>query len=46
MFNTYLSKVASGTVNDRLIDDDKSIDCVVNSHERFISLQLIQEDVT
>ena len=46
MFNEYFSNVASGFDNDRSIDDDESIDCIVISHEGHTSLQLIQENVT
>ena len=46
MFNEYFSNVASGFDNDRLIDDNESIHCIVKSHERHTSLQLIQENVT
>ena len=46
MFNEYFSDVASGFDNDRSIDDDESIDCIVKSHEGHTSLQLTQENVT
>ena len=46
MFNEYFSNVASGFDDDRSIDDDESIDCIVQSHERHTSLQLIQENIT
>ena len=46
MFNEYFSNVASGFDNDRSIDDDESIDCIVKSHEGHTSLQLIQENIT
>ena len=43
MFNEYFSNVASYFDNDRLTDDDESIDCIVKSHEGHTSLQSIQE---
>ena len=42
----YFNNVASGFDNDRSIDDDESIDCIVKSHEWHTSLQLIQENIT
>ena len=46
MLDEYFSNVASGFDNDRSIDDDESIDCIVKSHEGHTSLQLIQENIT
>ena len=46
MFDEYFSNVASGFDNDRSIDDDESIDCIVKSHEGHTNLQLIQENIT
>ena len=45
MFNEYFSNVASGFDNDRSIEDDESLDCIVKSHEGQTSIQLIQENV-
>ena len=45
-FDEYLSNVASSFDNDRSIDDDKSIECIVQSHEEHTILQLIEENVT